>query len=199
MKNCLIAFEGIDGSGKTTLSKLLCEKLNVEGTPTIWYEEREEKDRGFNALKPFVSKETPKEASLLFYLASAIHKSACIRTILETHWVICDRYVYSTLAYHAAHGVDLDIIVPLERLPIRKPDFYFFLQVEEEVRLKRLRARPVSTPDDFQKKIPGSFLDVMEQHLKKHDSIVINTSLLTSKEVLDQILAHIRSQNISPK
>ncbi len=196
MKNRLIVFEGIDGSGKTTLSNLLCEKLNVEGTLTIWYEEQEEKDRGFNILKPFVSKETSKESSFLFYLASAIHKSACISEILKTHWVICDRYVYSTLAYHAAYGVDLNIVAPIEQLPIRKPDFFFLLDVEEEIRLKRLRARSSSTPDDFQKKIPGSFFDAMEQHLKQHNPIVINTSFLSVEEVLAQIFAHILGPKI---
>lgn len=37
MKGNLIVFEGVDGVGKTTLSKLLSEELNSLGYPTKWY------------------------------------------------------------------------------------------------------------------------------------------------------------------
>jgi len=43
MKNKLIVFEGIDGVGKTTLSKLLRDKLINQGIKTIRFEDIEKK------------------------------------------------------------------------------------------------------------------------------------------------------------
>ena len=138
MKNKLIIFEGIDGTGKSTTVKLLRDELSKRGINVVCFEEIESKSEGFNILKAFVKKETPIESSLFYYIASSIYKSKIINELLKTKWVICDRYVYSTIAYHLSKGVDPKTIPDIKTLPITSPDFFFLLKTDEDTRINRL-------------------------------------------------------------
>ncbi len=142
MTNRLVVFEGLDGTGKTTLSKELNKELLKHGVPSVCFEDLEDKNGGFNAIKPFVKNTAPIDSSMFFYIASAIYKSESIKSLLREQWVVCDRYVFSTFAYHQALGADLSLLPKLSRLPIVQPDFYFLLRTEEPVRIQRLRSRP---------------------------------------------------------
>lgn len=108
MKGKLVVFEGIDGVGKSALCRALCDQLRTQkGIPAVVFEDVEDRRSGFNLIKPFIKEQVPATGSFLFYLASAIYKSVLIEKLLRTSWVICDRYIYSTLAYHHTRGVEL--------------------------------------------------------------------------------------------
>lgn len=177
MKNKLIVFEGIDGVGKTTLSRLLRRLLTRKGIKAVRYEDIENKRSGFNALKPFVKKEVAIDASLLFYFASAIDKSQRIEKLLRRRWVICDRYIYSTLAFHAARGAKKSLLDIWLRLPIRLPDILFLITVKEQVRLVRMRRKIDVNANDLVVKARGNIVWHMEKKLKKFKPIIVdNTS-----------------------
>ena len=144
MKNKLIVFEGIDGVGKTTLCQLLERELRKRGIPVIRYESIESKKRGYNVLKPFIKKKTGIYASFLFYLSSAIYKSQTVERLLKTSWVLCDRYVYSTIGYHIARGVRVES-VRFKKLPIREPDLTFCVVVKESIRRARILKKRIKT------------------------------------------------------
>lgn len=101
--------------------------------------------------------------------------------------MICDRYIYSTIAYHKALGVDLSRI-DFKRLPVLLPDFSFYLWAEKKVYLQRLLNRKTHSVSDrnleknrvLQQKIHQEFLTL--------PVISINTSYLTPKEVCAKIL-----------
>lgn len=187
--NCkLIVLEGIDGVGKTTLSLLLKERLCAMGIPALRYEEREERATGFNIIKPFIKKEAPIDASLLFYLASAIYKSGKIQELLADHWVICDRYVYSTLAFHKVRGADLSIVDPA-RLPIIKPDYFFLIQVEESLRFKRMSLRADTTEEDMIPNVAGTIPWATEQALKEFHPVIIDNSFPDPGQALAAMLS----------
>ena len=157
-KNKLIVFEGIDGVGKTTIALELKRTLKRKGIPVIFYENYELKHPGFNPLKPLVKK-IPITGSYLFFLSSAIYKSQVIKKLLKKHWVICDRYFYSTMAYHKAKGSNLKI-QPLSDL--LKPDYGFLLTIDEQIRQKRARQKSYITKADLVPKNRGSFPYKME-------------------------------------
>lgn len=188
MTNRLIVFEGIDGTGKTTLSKLLVETLMERGIPAVRFENIEKKNEGFNLIKPFIASSASIDASLFFYVASAIHKSTLIKSLLETQWVVCDRYLYSTLAYHEAHGANIALLPPVEQLPILTPDFHFLLLTDEPARIARVEARPDSTAKDREPKIPGGFYDRMERALHTYHPQEVDNSLLSPEETISRIL-----------
>lgn len=187
MKNKLIVFEGIDGVGKTTFSKLLKDKLISQGTKTIRFEDIEEKNSGFNLIKPFIKTQTPINSSLLFYLASAIYKSWQIEKLLKHNWVICDRYIYSTLAFHKIKKADLSSVLDIKKIPIRLPDFLFLIKVADNVRLKRIKNRLANNAYDFKAKTNRNFLGKMEKELEEFKPIIIDNSHLTPMEAMEKI------------
>jgi dTMP kinase len=187
MKNKLIVFEGIDGVGKTTLSGLLRDKLIKQGIKTIRFEDIEEKNSGFNQIKPFIKTQVPIDSSLLFYIASAIYKSQQLEQLLKHNWVICDRYIYSTLAYHKIRNASLSLILDIKKIPIRLPDFLFLIKVNDDIRLKRTKARSNSNAYDFKMKTNKNFVGKMEKGLKKFNPIIIDNSYSTPVDVTEKI------------
>lgn len=188
MNNRLIVFEGVDGVGKSTLARALHKALRSKKISAVVYEDVENRRVGFNRIKPFVKKEVPVNASLLFYLASALYKSKKIEEILKTRWVICDRYVYSTLAYHRAAGADMGLVAPLKRFPIRIPDVLFLITAGETARLQRVTKRLGNQPEDLRKKTAGSRVAQMEQALKAFHPHIIDNSAPGIANAIEQVL-----------
>ncbi len=177
MRNKFIVFEGIDGSGKTSISKCLVRELIKRGIYAIRYEDVEYKYSGFNSIKEFVINNCSPHASFMFYIASAIHKSDVIRKLLQDSWVVCDRYVYSTIAHHIAKGVSKEFAdCVFENSTIIKPDYFLLMTVDESVRLRRVAERSNSTKDDFIEKKYGTQPFVKEQILKGYNPIIIDNS-----------------------
>lgn len=108
MKGKLIVFEGIDGAGKATQVDLLAKQLRKEGkTVTVFTSPRYDLPTGklvrrallgefgdFVALAPHLS-------ALPYFVDFAAWRGDVLEA-LEKGDVICDRYVYSTLAYASA-------------------------------------------------------------------------------------------------
>lgn len=187
MKNKLVVFEGIDGVGKTTLSKLLRDKLANQGIKAVRYEDVEEKNNGFNLIKPFIKTRVSINSSLLFYLASALYKSQQIEKLLKNSWVICDRYIYSTLAYHRVRNADLFLLSDIKRFPIKLPDFLFLIKVNDDIRLQRIKTRSINNAYDFKTKMNRNFVGKMEKEFEKFDPIVIDNSHSTPLETIEKI------------
>lgn len=187
MKNKLIVFEGIDGVGKTTLSKLLQDTLVKQGFKTIRYEDIEEKNRGFNQIKPFIKTMVPINSSLLFYIASAIYKSQRIEKLLKHNWVICDRYVYSTFAYHKIRNANMSLIPDMEKIPIRLPDFLFLIKVNDGIRLKRTKARSNNNAYDLKIKTNRNLIGKMEKEIEGFKPTIIDNSYSTPTNIIEKI------------
>lgn len=178
MKNKLIIFEGIDGVGKTTLCRELKKELKTRGVEAVFYEDFERKNYGFNILKPFIKKmaELSVDSSFLFYLSSAVYKSAVIEKLLERQWVICDRYVYSTIAYHKIRGCSKNILRAVGAFPIREPDYGFFVTVDDDKRLSRVKGRKNITAADTIPNKKGTHPRRMENEFKKFPLIRISNN-----------------------
>jgi len=138
-------------------------------------------------IKPFIRTQVPVNSSLLFYIASAIYKSKQIEKLLKKSWVICDRYIYSTLAYHKIRKADLSLICDIKKLPIRQPDFFFLIKVNDDIRLQRIKTRSVNNAYDFKKKTNKNFVGKMEQEFEKFCPIIIDNSHSTFAEIVEKI------------
>lgn len=117
-----IVFEGIDGTGKTTMSVRLATLLGAEWT-------REPDGECREALAGCT---TPAQELAVFTLDRVIHCTQKIEPWLAAgKTVICDRYVWSTLAYQGAafdavrHSRDATIAM-YEWLP--KPDLVLYFE-----------------------------------------------------------------------
>lgn len=100
----LLVFEGLDGSGKSTLIKALAQELERRGQSVLTTREPggtplgEEIRKWLLAVGPLAP--TARAELLLYEAARAQHVDQVIGPALESgRWVLCDRYTSSSLAF----------------------------------------------------------------------------------------------------
>jgi dTMP kinase len=108
-----VCFEGGEGSGKSTQSKLLCEWLVAEGYDVVQTFEPGDTEVGRIIRKIVLSHETgdlsPRTETLLYAADKAEHVDTVVQPALDRGAVVVtDRYVDTTLAYQGA-GRALDV------------------------------------------------------------------------------------------
>ena len=105
LRGCFIALEGIDGAGTTTQSKELQQRLREVGVPFIQTAEPSAGEVGRLIRKRLGDVETPPDPAsmaLLFAADRLDHWRDEIDPALSRgHWVISDRYVWSSLSYQS--------------------------------------------------------------------------------------------------
>lgn len=116
-----IAFEGGDGSGKTTQIKLLADALTQRGYSVLVTREPGGTDIG-EKLRALVLEHgngeiDPHTEALIFAASRAAHAHQKIRPALEAGQVVlCDRYIDSSAAYQGAgRGLGIGTVVDLSR------------------------------------------------------------------------------------
>ena len=109
-----ISLEGGEGVGKSTQAKALAAALRTRGLEVV--ETREPGGSpGAEAIRALLLHDqewTPEAEALLFAAARADHVARTIRPALEAgKWVICDRFVDSSIAYQGgAGGLGFDLV-----------------------------------------------------------------------------------------
>jgi dTMP kinase len=104
-----IAFEGGEGAGKSTQSRLLAEALRERGLEVVLTREPGGTEGGEAIrdllLDPAGPGWEPEAEALLFAAARSDHVARLIRPALgRGAWVICDRFIDSTRAYQGGGG-----------------------------------------------------------------------------------------------
>ena len=140
-----VVLEGIDGSGKTEQARRLAECLRARGRTVV--ETREPTDGPWGRrYREWARGETQASADevLEFFVEDRReHVAEVIRPALERgDDVICDRYVASTLAYQAAHGVAREALaaaIGAEGFPV--PDLTLWLRLPVDAALGRIGSR----------------------------------------------------------
>ncbi len=122
MKGKFITFEGPEGCGKTTQSKLLMEWLVSKGMDVIWTREPGGTRIG-DAIRALVLNPDFREMEdlteiLLLAASRAQHVEEKIKPALEAgKTVMCDRFVDATLAYQGrGRGLDWKLLYNLNEV-----------------------------------------------------------------------------------
>jgi dTMP kinase len=138
-RGLLIAFEGIDGSGKSTQVRLLGEFLAKRGiayTVSKWNSAAYISDligelKGARKLSP----------SLFFLLHAADmmarYENEILPALCRNEIVLCDRYYYTGLVRDAIRGIDPKLNTELYAR-LRKPDVLFYCKSGSQVAVSRL-------------------------------------------------------------
>ena len=139
-KGIFICIEGLDGSGKTTQAKILAKKISN----AIYTSEPSKGLIGNYIRKSYLySKKrfSPLVEALLFAADRLEHlESEIIPALNGGKTVICDRYVFSSLAYQGASGISLDWIETINKAIIY-PDLAIFIDINPEKSMCRLNSK----------------------------------------------------------
>jgi dTMP kinase len=165
-KGVFICIEGLDGSGKTTQAVLLTERLYKSHNAIYTTEPSHGKTGTFiRECCLYEEKRLPTAAEALLFAADRIeHVENEIKPALaEGKLVICDRYIYSSLAYQGSAGLSLDWIKTINSHALQ-PDFGIFIDVSPERVLERLqRKKSVMETLETQQKVREIYLKFVEK------------------------------------
>ena len=186
-KGLFICVEGLDGCGKTTQTKLLVRKLRKMGWDAVYTAEPSRGKIGKFIQKYCLHAEKrtfPIVEALLFAADRFEHvEREVISALNEGKVVVSDRYVYSSLAYQGATGLDLKWIEMINEYAIR-PDLAIFVDVEPEAVIKRLKPKKsVMENLETQRKVREVYVKFVE----KGELVRIDGNK-SKKEVADNIL-----------
>ena len=122
LKGKFITFEGVEGAGKSTQSRMLVDYLNNIGIEAVWTREPGGSDSAEEIRKLIISGAVNKwdgiTELLLMYAARRDHTEKKIKPLLkEGKVVVSDRYFDSSFAYQGyGYGLDLNKIAEIQKI-----------------------------------------------------------------------------------
>ncbi|MBC8412952.1 MAG: dTMP kinase [Nitrospira sp.] len=173
--NGFISFEGIEGSGKSTQSRVLAEYLRSKGRQVVETAEPGGTDTGSKIRKLLLEPGNVIDplAELLLYYASRAQllKEVILPALQNNQVVITDRFTDSTVAYQGyARGIDLNVINTLNNLvvPDTMPQLTILLDFDVEEGLSRNRKamkedRFELEAVEFHRRVRNGFQKIAEQ------------------------------------
>jgi len=193
-KGFFICIEGIDGCGKTTHARLLVENLRKLGYDAVYTTEPTDGKIG-SFIREYLFEGEKRYSSiveaLLFAADRVEHVEGEIKPALKQgKIVVSDRYVYSSLAYQSAAGLDLEWIKALNKWII-PPDLALLIDVPPEEALQRIkRKKSVMETLENQKKVQKAYQKFVEQgELVKIDGTRPVEQI--AMEILNIVLEHL--------
>ena len=143
-----IVIDGPDGTGKTTVVKALAQRLAMLPGVVV----RETREPYTPWLREWLSDPTVEARELL--VAFAHDRNLHLREVVEPSLargevVLCDRYVYSTVAYQTLHNPEALVRGLVEG--VRKPDLAVVLTCPLDIAMARIVARGLP-PDRYDHK-----------------------------------------------
>jgi dTMP kinase len=186
-KGFFICVEGLDGCGKTTQTKLLVKRLRKTGYDAVYTAEPSRGRIGMFIKRYCLHGEKRVSAiieALLFAADRFEHVEKEVVPALDGgKIVVSDRYVYSSLAYQGAAGLDLKWIEMVNEHAIR-PDLAIFVDVEPVAVVRRLKPKKSVMEDlETQYKVREVYMNFVE----KGELVKINGGK-SKREVADNIL-----------
>jgi dTMP kinase len=185
-----IVFEGIDGSGKSSVAKAVASRLERE--KAVLTEEPTKTWLGEAVRRSHAEKTDPFTEAFLFLADRATHTEALRKWLADGKTVVCDRYFHSTVAYQGAAlegKVDYDPFDWLLDANLKislQPDIVFLFKVDPEIALQRVNAR--GSLSKFEKL---DFLRKVASNYDKFPKMFKNIVVIDSNRPLDSVIADV--------
>lgn len=139
-----IVIEGLDGSGQSTQVALLRDFLTKKGFQVISTKEPFKNSSVAGTIKSALDKKIkiqPQEFQKIFIQDRKEHLEKEIIPALKLgKIVVCDRYFFSTFAYGAFEGIDLEWLIEKNN-EFLLPDLTLILKVSPEICIQRIESR----------------------------------------------------------
>ncbi len=193
-----MTFEGIDGSGKSTQATLLAGRLRDEGREVVATREPGGTELGELVREILLgdAEIAPWAEAALFAAARAQLVEIVVRPALARGaFVVCDRYIDSSLAYQGvARGLGLDAVLELNLPAIGGllPDRTFLLSLPAEEAAQRSSRRPDRIEREglaFLARVDRAYRELASRFPER---IVALDALLPLEELADTIREEIR-------
>lgn len=139
MRGLLIAFEGLDQSGKQTQAESLRDYFISRGRdcrllsfPDYTTAIGSEISRALHGERDY-----PSDTMQLLYVANRYeHRGAMESLLAQGAVIVCDRYLASSIAYGEAQGLDAAWLTDIQRF-LPKPDLTIVLDIAPETAVQR--------------------------------------------------------------
>jgi dTMP kinase len=196
-KNLFIAFEGIDGSGKSTQVKLLSEKLKEAGHKVYCTCEPTDSPIGSvirNIFKHRIDADHKTIAGLFVAdrLDHLVNKTnGILNKINEGYTVITDRYYFSSYAYHGIH-MSLDWVIEANSLSadLLRPDLNIYIDIAPGESMKRIKngrnTMELYETNETLRKVRKKYFEAFEL-LKDKENVFITDGSRPESEVAESI------------
>jgi dTMP kinase len=176
-RGLLIAFEGIDGTGKSSQLRMLAGYLRGRGCRVEQTREPTESSYGKRIRKLYVDRGScsPEEELELFIQDRKQHVRELLEPRLADGWIVLtDRYYYSTAAYQGAAGLDADEIFRRNSFA-PKPDRVILLTMDPEISATRIEQGRGENLNDFEqvdqlKKVAALFASFDDPCIRRIDA-----------------------------
>jgi dTMP kinase len=200
-KGKFIVFEGIDGSGKSTQIKKVFNRLKKSGHKVYPTFEPTDGPIGSLIRQMLTGKVATDQRTIasLFAADRTDHLLNCVNGIHQKvdqgEIVLCDRYYFSSYAYHAQY-IDMDWVIHANSLnaEILKPDLTIFIDVDPKKCFERIKENRSSfemyEKIDILEKVRANYFLAFET-LKEQEKIAIVDGNNTMEKVEDQILQEV--------
>ena len=192
-KEIFIAFEGLDGSGQTTQINLLKNYLIKQGFKVVLTKEPTEDSEIGKWVNKTLLQNKPLNLTELKELQNGFaedrnwHQKNIIEPALEKEKiVITDRSQFSSFAFGAASGVDLDYLIHINEKFI-EPDLIILLKVSPKICIERIQKRSTKQTIFEKEKQLEKVWQVYKKLTKKFKNIVIVDGERTIEEIHENI------------
>jgi dTMP kinase len=140
----LIAFEGLDGSGKSTQLERLAARLRAAGCDVVTTHEPTGFPSGqrIREMARLGEPLVPEEELRWFVEDRRVHVAEVIAPALRAgQIVLTDRYYLSSVAYQGARGLDFEQILADSEDEFPIPDLVVLLVIDPQIAFERVHAR----------------------------------------------------------
>ncbi len=182
-KGRFIVFEGIDGSGKSTQLTLLADRMKAKKIEMYATFEPTDGPVG-RLIRQMLSGSVPTDQRTIASLFAADRTDHLVnetdgicKKVEQGEIVLCDRYYFSSYAYHAQF-IDMEWVIQANAQNARllKPDVTVFIDVEPEACFERVRQRggPLEMYEkiDMMKQVRTNYLLAFDR-LKDSETVVL--------------------------
>lgn len=198
MRGKFITFEGAEGCGKSTQSKMLCRYLKSKGFNVVFLREPggtriSEKIR--RILLDHKNDSMFHGAEMLLYMAARAQLvSQVIKPALkEGKIVICDRFLDSTIAYQGyGLGMDIPTIKRVGRFATQglAPDLTIFLDLAVKKGLNvrsRAKDRIESRPLNYHRRVRAGYFKLAKQEPSRIKVIRLRRDMMDTQKAIREL------------
>ena len=187
-----IVVEGLDGSGKDAQIKLLVDYLKKIGKDVIEKKEPKIDSQAGKKIKQALRQEItlePLELQSLYVEDRKEHlKNKVIPALKEGKLVVSSRYAFSTFAYGASDGLDVDFLIKMNK-QFLLPDLTIMIDVSPESCVERIEVR--GEPKElFEKK---EKLEKVNEFYKKMPEMFENVIMVNGERTIPEVFEEIKN------